>query len=233
MLRLLRAFELVILLGFPLLAFGSVDAEEALVGETEAEFNRLWETTLKLASVDSSSKDVVWATQIQNKVAEPFLTYWALDDLLSLLLETHNEGLGEPWRSQVIDALGVTLTRYVFEVLLDYDVNQQTIKDLEVHLKQEAPSIDAKVEGPLGISVALRYLLIKRDDQVFIRDMEVANIRYSNWKKSFYLKYAKKADWQGLILALNKKNNRFFAQFCKGSNNQSVMPLYIKTACEI
>lgn len=186
MMRLLPSAALAIaLLVLPVCASSSIDAEEALVGPTEAEFNRLWNKTLELALVSSVTKDLAWATQIERDVAGPFLAFWALDDLLSLLLGTHNEALKEPLRSQVVNALGVTLTRYVFEVLLDYDVNQKTIKDLEMHLTQEAPSINAKVKGPLGVTVALRYIVLIRDDQVFIRDMEVASIRYSNWKKVF------------------------------------------------
>ena len=234
MIRLLKVIGCAaVLLGLPILVFASVDPEETLVGETEAEFNELWNEALKLASVSSSSKDLVWVSQIHEKVAEPFLTYWALDDSLSLLLGIHSEELSEPWRSQLIDALGVTLTRYVFEVLLDYDLNKKTIQNFEIQLTQDVPSIHATVAGPLGINVALQYILLIRNDQVFIRDMEVATIRYSNWKKSFYQKYVKKGDWQGLILALNKKNDRFFARFCEGSKDQVVMPVYIKTACNI
>lgn len=232
MMRLLPPAALAVaLLVLPAFASSSIDAEEALVGRTEAEFNRLWNKTLELALVSSANKDLAWATQIERDVAGPFLAFWALDDLLSLLLGTHNEALKEPLRSQVVNAVGVTLTRYVFEALLDYGVNQETIKDLEIHLTQEAPSINAKVKGPLGVTVALRYIVLIRDDQVFIRDMEVANIRYSSWKKSFYHKHAKKGDWLGLILALNEKNHRFFRQFCAGGSNTIMTPSYIKTAC--
>jgi hypothetical protein len=234
MFRSLRSIGLaIILLGLPLSASSSADTEEMLVAETEVGFNRLWEETLKWASVSASSKDVAWAAQIQEHVAGPFLTYWALDDLLSQLLGADNDNLKEPMRSQVINALGVTLTRYIYEVLVDYDLNQKTIQDLEIYLTQEAPSIHASVKGPLGIHVALKYMLLIRDGQVFIRDMEVANIRYSNWKKSFYRKYAKKSDWQGLIFALNKKNDRFFTRFCESNNDRIGMPIYIQTACDI
>jgi len=232
MMRLLPPAALALaLLVLPAFASSSIDAEEALVGRTEAEFNRLWNKTLELALVSSANKDLAWATQIEQDVAGPFLAYWALNDLLSLLLGTHNEALSEPLRSQLVNAVGVTLTRYVFEVLLDYDLNQKTIKDVEIHLEQEAPSINAKVKGPLGVTVALRYIVLIRDDQVFIRDMEVANIRYSNWKKSFYRKYAQQGDWQGLIVALNEKNHRFFRQFCEGGSDKIMTPSYIKTAC--
>ena len=234
MLRLLGVVGLAaVLLGLSMSVVSSAEPKDALVDATEADFNRLWESTLALASVNAASKDLVWAAQIQEHVAGPFLTYWALDDLLSKLLEADNDNLKEPIRSQVINALGVTLTRYIYEVLVDYDLNQKTIQDLEIHLTEEAPSIHASVKGPLGIHVALQYMLLIRDGQVFIRDMEVANIRYSNWKKSFYRKYAKKADWQGLIFALNKKNDQFFARFCKSNNDRVGMPIYIQTACDI
>lgn len=76
MMRLLPSAALAIaLLVLPVCASSSIDAEEALVGPTEAEFNRLWNKTLELALVSSVTKDLAWATQIERDVAGPFLAF--------------------------------------------------------------------------------------------------------------------------------------------------------------
>lgn len=202
-----------------------------LVESTEQAFNQLWSEALQLASVPSEHKNSLWATQVEHRIAEPFMQYWNMPALLNLLLDDDVTAVDAAFREGIIQQLRITFKRYVFEVLLEYKINEKSIEDMILRLDETPPSIRANVKGPLGIPVALQYITTIQSGKLFIQDMEIANIRYSNWKKNFYRKYAKNSDWQGLILALDKKNERFFSHFCEGSKNQLSIPDYIKTAC--
>ena len=208
----------------------SVGSSE-LVDSTEQTFNQLWDEALQLASIPSKHKTLIWATQVEQRIAEPYMQHWNIPALLNLLLDDDLETIDLVSREALVQQVRVTFKRYVFEVLLEYKINEKSIDNMVLRLDETPPSIRATVKGPLGIPVALQYITTIQSGKLFIQDMEVANIRYSNWKKSFYRKYAKKGDWRGLILALTEKNDRFFARFCEGGNNQTALPVYIKTAC--
>ena len=213
------------------IAYSSANSPELMTERAENEFHQLWGKAVELASVPAASKDLAWAIRVEHEVAAPFLAYWALQNLLEELVGPNGATIEPVVHAQLIQALQITLKRYVFEVLLDYEVDRKTIQDLRIHLYTNTPSIDLVVMGPLGISLNLRYLLSTQNTSLFIKDMEVTNIRYSRWKKRFYQKYAKNNDWRGLIDALTKKNNRFFYSFCRPDDNKIDAPVYIQTSC--
>jgi uncharacterized protein YlbG (UPF0298 family) len=82
---------------------------------------------------------------------------------------------------------------------------------------------------------------VAQGDSVFITDMVVGGIAYSDWKRRYYKSYAKKSDVSGLIRALRTKNSEFFVRFCEvsveendvGTEFVSQFPAYIQQSCAL
>ena len=226
--------------------FGAINSFGATQAEQNSEhlrhdFNRLWSKAEILGSVESKNKNQAWLLDVDAQLISPFLNYWAFSDLLDSLLEESSDDLSARARSDLVATLHATFARYVVEVLFEYRINGETISDVIIKQNNETLVLQAKIKGPLGVPVSLEFKSVTQGDSVFITDMVVAGIAYSDWKRRYYKSHIKKNGVNGLIRALRAKNSEFFVRFCEvsavendiGIEFMSHFPLYIQHSCAI
>ena len=239
----MKPYVRVLLFGFlfgAINAFGAPQAEQN-IERLRDDFNRLWNKAEILAAVESKNKNQAWLLDVDAQLISPFLNYWVFSDLLDCLLEEFSKDLSERARSDLIATLHSTFARYVIEVLFEYRINSETISDVVIKNNNETLVLQAKIKGPLGLPVSLEFNSVAQGDSVFITDMVVGGIAYSDWKRRYYKSYAKKNDFSGLIHALQTKNSEFFVRFCEvsveengvGTEFVSQLPVYIQQSCAL
>lgn len=200
----------------------------------------IWSKALALAALDPDSKTREWVFQVDQHVVSPFLSLWDFGPMLDDLIEPHGVELAPSSRSQLLAELRSTYARYVFEVLYDYRLSDQTIRDIRFDLDDSQPNISATIKGPLGFSPRVLFLVQPQRRDVTVINMKVAAVSYTAWKRNEYQKYAKKGQWDKLVEVLAEKNQTFFKQFCSDSfaldekTKESFYydaPIYLVNAC--
>ena len=216
---------------------GIVERDAAAI---EQALQGIWSDALALAAVDIDDKTRDWLVSVDQQVVSPFLGFWDFGPMLDDLIEPHGVDLAPSLRTQLLAELRSTYARYVFEVLYDYRLNDQTIRDIRFDLNDSQPNISATIKGPLGFSPRVLFLVQTQTRDITIINMKVAAVSYTAWKKNEYQKYANKDQWDKLVEVLTVKNQTFFKQFCLDSSaldektKESFYyeaPIYLVNAC--
>ena len=207
--------------------------------------HHLWQEAVALASVDDELKKGRWVLDVHGRVVDPYLRWWRFSGLLDRLLSGAKAKPNEIQRQALEQVLADTMSRYVFEVLLDHAIDGRALEAIEVMEVDGLPHIALTVGGPFGLPVQVAYFTEGLTDQWHVVDMVVAGVRYSEWKGHRYRKSADNGDWSTLLTELEAKNQEFFGQFCDQLGNRTVelgeprphqmmqtpLPRYLSSAC--
>ena len=189
-------------------------ADTAQSRQLSSVLHHLWQEAVALASVDDEQKKGAWALDVHSRVVDPYRAWWRFSGLLDRLLSGATAKPNEIQRQALEQALADSMSRYVFEILLDNAIEGRALEAIEVVDVDGLPQIGLTVGGPFGLPVQVVYLTDGVADQWHVVDMVVAGIRYSEWKGHRYKKFADKGDWSTLQTELEAKNHAFFGQFC-------------------
>lgn len=216
---------------------GIVESDAAAIEQT---LHSIWSDALAFAAVDIDDKTSDWLVSVDQQVVSPFLGLWDFGPMLNDLIGSHGVDLAPSSRTQLLAELRSTYARYVFEVLYDYRLSDQTIRDIRFDLDDSQPNISATIKGPLGFSPRVLFLVQPQKRDITVINMKVAAVSYTAWKKNEYQKYANKDQWDKLVEVLALKNQTFFKQFCLDSSvldektKESFYyeaPVYLVNAC--
>lgn len=209
--------------------------------------HHLWQEAVALASVDDELKKGRWVLDVHGRVVDPYLGWWRFSGLLDRLLSGAEAKPNEIQRQALEQVLADTMSRYVFEVLLDHAIDGRALEAIEVMEVDGLPHIALTVGGPFGLPVQVAYFTDGMADQWHVVDMVVAGVRYSEWKGHRYKKSADNGEWSALLTELEAKNREFFGQFCdqvdigtdelKEAGPHKMMPIplprYLSSACQL
>ena len=207
--------------------------------------HHLWQEASALASVDDEQKKGAWALDVHSRIVDPYLGWWRFSGLLDRLLAGAEAKPNEIQRQALERVLADTMSRYVFEVLLDHAIDGHALEAIEVVDVEDRSQIALTISGPFGLPVQVVYFTEGLTDQWHVVDMVVAGVRYSEWKGHRYRKSADNGDWSTLLTELEAKNQEFFGQFCDQLSNRTVelgeprphqmmqtpLPRYLSSAC--
>ena len=205
----------------------------------------LWQEAIFFSGVDDDQKQLDWVLDVNARIISPYLDYWQFSRLLDRLLTGAREKPNEVQQQALEHALADTMSRYVFEVLIDDAIDGRALDALEVLENEGVPHVRLTVSGPFGLPVHVAYVTEVSEGQWRVVDMMVAGVRYSEWKGRSYRERANSGDWETLLTELEAKNREFFAQFCnypqsgpKQSgqvdgqlNKPTQLPRYLADAC--
>lgn len=222
-------------------------AETAQSRQLTSVLHHLWQEAVALASVDDEQKKGEWALEVHRRVVDPYLGWWRFSGLLDRLLSGAEAKPNEIQRQALEQVLADTMSRYVFEVLLDHAIDGRALEAIEVMEVDGLPHIALTVGGPFGLPVRVAYFTDGMADQWHVVDMVVAGVRYSEWKGHRYKKSADNGEWSTLLTELEAKNREFFGQFCEQVDVGTVelkevgpdkmlpipLPRYLSSACQL
>lgn len=184
----------------------------------------LWQEAVLFADIGNDQKQIDWALNVDARIIGPYLRYWRFSGLLDRLLVDTKVKPNEIQRQALERSLANTMSRYVFEVLIDRAIEGRRLDALEILQGDESPNIRLTISGPFGLPIRVVYVTEVMDDQWGVVDMVVAGIEYSQWKGRVYKQHADNGDWNSLLAQLEAKNHEFFVRFCDELDSKLVEP---------
>ena len=150
---------------------------------------------------------------------------------IHLLTEAKYRSLSAGQQVQVRQSLETTFHRYVYEILQEY--KKVPLALVGGFFQGKKGNLRIKIRGKPRVFPALtgELYLSKSEGGWAIIDVGYANFTYISLKRRAYQRKLRRAGVDGLTDWLDKKNRRFFADYCVPELNL-IMPARISHLCE-
>ena len=150
---------------------------------------------------------------------------------IHLLTEAKYNSLSAGEQVQVRESLETTFHRYVYEIIQEY--KKVPLALVGGVFQGKKGNLRIKIRGKPRVFPALtgELYLSKSEGGWAIIDVGYANFSYISLKRRAYQRKLRRAGVDGLTDWLDKKNRRFFADYC-GPELGLIMPARISDLCE-
>ena len=150
---------------------------------------------------------------------------------IHLLTEAKYNSLSAGEQVQVRESLETTFHRYVYEIIQEY--KKVPLALVGGVFQGKKGNLRIKIRGKPRVFPALtgELYLLKSEGGWAIIDVGYANFTYISLKRRAYQRKLERAGVDGLTDWLDKKNRRFFADYC-APELSLIMPARISDLCE-
>jgi len=177
--------------------------------------------------------DVVESVREFNDFIDQVLSrHWDTEHMaIHLLTDAKYRSLSEDQQVQIRRSLETTFHRYVYEILQEYKKAPLALEGGVFQGKKG--NLRIKIRGKPRVFPALtgELYLSKSEGGWAIIDVGYANFTYISLKRRAYQRKLRRAGVDGLTGWLDKKNRRFFADYC-APELSLIMPARISDLCE-